>query len=164
MVLKELSLILRSLGDRIFAVLSTTNVRDKKVSIEVDYSKTTEEVYRQFAVKHILNRNKLGLLTACEVKTDHEGIHDPMPSWVPDWRRPMATEPLVYGFASGRSAATAQFDCKLETLTLSGVKCATVAQVKHTHMDLGPKWFWEIDDFIKNYRDLSNSGDSQNGT
>jgi hypothetical protein len=54
------------------------------VSIEVDYSKTTEEVYLQFAVEHILFTKRLDLLTACEGKTDHEGIHNPMPSWVPD--------------------------------------------------------------------------------
>jgi hypothetical protein len=116
------------------------------VSIEVDYSKSTEEVYRQFAVKHILFTDNLDLFTACEGKTDHEGIHNPMPSWVPDWRLPMVTEPVIYGFASGRSAAAAQFDCTMETLTLSGVKCATVAQVQHIYIGLRSEW--DQGDFI----------------
>jgi hypothetical protein len=117
------------------------------VSIEVDYSKTTEEVYRQFAVKHILFTKRFSLLTACEGKTDHEGRHNPMPSWVPDWRRPLITEPLKEDFASGRSATAAQFDCTLETLTVSGVKCATVAQVQHTLIGLRDQWEHQ-DDFI----------------
>ncbi|PMD33030.1 HET-domain-containing protein [Hyaloscypha variabilis F] len=115
--------------DRMFAMLSITNPWDK-VNIEADYSKTTEEVYRQFAVKHIVVRNNLDLLSACEVQTDHEFLHDPMPSWVPDWRRPIVTDQVKATLASGRSAAAAQFDCRLETLTLSGVKFATVTQVE----------------------------------
>jgi hypothetical protein len=122
------------------------------VSIDVDYSKTTEEVYRQFAVKQILYKNQLNLLAACEGKTDHEGIHNSMPSWVPDWRRPMVKEALIASFASGRSAAAAQFDCTLETLTVSGVKCATVTQVQRTHLNLRSKWDYQddvIDDLQK---------------
>lgn len=80
--------------DRIFAFLSTRASWDKGVSIDVDYSKTTEEVYRQFAVKHIRYTNTLNLLTACEVKTDHEGIHNLMSSWAPDWRSPWSHSPL----------------------------------------------------------------------
>jgi len=140
-------LIFRYLGDRIYAVLSTKAPWEEGASIEVDYSKATEEVYRQFAVKHILYTKNLGLLTACELKTDHEGIHNPMPSWVPDWRRPLVADPFLQCFASGRSTAAAQFDCTMETLTVSGVKCATVAQVQHTL--IGLRYTWEDqDDFI----------------
>jgi hypothetical protein len=116
--------------DRIFAVMSTSSLRERSVNIEADYSMTTEEVYRHFTTKQILHTNRLDLLTACEIKSDNDGWHNSMPSWVPDWRRPLVPDRLLTLFASGRSKAAAQFDYKEKTLALTGVKCATVTKVQ----------------------------------
>jgi hypothetical protein len=55
-----------------------------------------------------------------------------MPSWIPDWRRPLVASHLKELSASGQSSAAARFDNKQKTLTLTGVKCATVTQVQPT--------------------------------
>jgi hypothetical protein len=127
--------------DRIFAVMSTSSSTERGGNIEVDYSMTTEQVYRHFTIKQLLHTNRLDLLSACEVtevESDHDGWPNPMPSWVPDWRRPLATNRFYTLSASGSSTAAAQFDYKQETLTLTGVKCATVTQVQPT--SIRPVW------------------------
>jgi hypothetical protein len=48
--------------DRVFAVMSTSNSRERGGNIEVDYSMTTEQVYRYFTIKQLLHTNRLDLL------------------------------------------------------------------------------------------------------
>ncbi len=65
----------------------------------------------------------------------------------------MVTKRLPDIFASGRSVAAAQFDDTLETLTVNGVKCATVTQVQRTHIGLRSQWESQ-DDFINDLQKL----------
>jgi len=133
-ILREQARTLKCLNprDRIFAILNISNFSEAGGSIEADYSRTTEEVYRDFTVKHILHLNSLELLTTCEIERNHQGLPKLMPSWVPDWRRPIIPRRLEELQASGKSAPAAHFDYKKETLTLTGVKCASVTRVQPT--------------------------------
>ncbi|PMD40264.1 hypothetical protein L207DRAFT_565768 [Hyaloscypha variabilis F] len=118
--------------DRVFAILNIGNPFERRGNIEADYSKTTEDVYRDFTISQIINSNKLDFLTACELQNNHGVLPQPIPSWVPDWRRPVLAESLCHQHASGQSVAAARIHSNGEQLSLMGVKCATVTRTQLT--------------------------------
>jgi hypothetical protein len=66
--------------DRLYAILGV--VHDNR-DIKVDYAKTVQEVYRQWATRRIERTCSLDILGACA----DSGRGDDLPSWVPDLRR-----------------------------------------------------------------------------
>ncbi|KAK3368403.1 heterokaryon incompatibility protein-domain-containing protein [Podospora didyma] len=78
-------------SDKIYGILGLT---DSKNVIEVDYSKTPEEIFTILAVDN-LRSGSLDILSHC--LTDIPDKPAPilnLPSWVPDWTRPGWVEPF----------------------------------------------------------------------
>lgn len=69
--------------DKVFAILGLIGEDYSATLPNIDYSKSTEEVYREVASLIITKENSLDILLAAS-GLDNGGN---LPSWVPDWRR-----------------------------------------------------------------------------
>lgn len=69
--------------DKVFAILGLVGENYSDTLPNIDYSKSTEEVYREVASLIITKENSLDILLAAS-GLDNGGN---LPSWVPDWRR-----------------------------------------------------------------------------
>lgn len=94
--------------DRVFAVLSMCREDEMGGNIKVDYSKTVEQVYRDFTLKQIMHMHSLEILSSCALNS--EGGLGQLPSWVPDWRRPVLPKRLHGHHACGNSQANVKYD------------------------------------------------------
>ena len=111
--------------DRIYATMSLLHGADKKMKIEPDYAKTTEQVFEDLVLQHIENRNLLEMLTHCNLQSDGSAGTSTwvlkilrkcnlqcdrpaeMPTWVPNWGVANEATPVWNaGRASGLSVAT----------------------------------------------------------
>lgn len=84
--------------DRIYAVLSLLEDKLQFAGIEIDYNKTTSQVYQDIALRYITHYKSLNVLGTSGLMDKPSGI----PTWVPDWT---VANPLTYGFASGFSVS-----------------------------------------------------------
>jgi hypothetical protein len=125
--------------DRIFAVLSASSPSKRRGNIQPDYSKTVEFIYRDFTLKQIMHENLLNILATNEISP--EGPLNGLPTWVPDWRRPIYHQQIINHSASGRSLANVKFDNN-KTLTVTGVKIATISQVEIIPLFEGPSGYF----------------------
>ncbi|KAF4636126.1 hypothetical protein G7Y89_g1963 [Cudoniella acicularis] len=75
--------------DRLFGLLGLCYEEKDAV---VDYSKSVEEVYTDWASMRIKNTNTLDVLGAC-ADSGSSGV----PSWVPDLRRPWGQDKVLFG-------------------------------------------------------------------
>ncbi|KAF1919969.1 heterokaryon incompatibility protein-domain-containing protein [Ampelomyces quisqualis] len=135
--------------DKVFAMLSLAGEHEH-VSMKPDYTKSTEQVYREAARDIIVNHGQMDILLAAS------GIHqnDGLPTWVPDWRRKAFTKKptllvnrhlmlrLLYGGsmssavleghgyrAAGNSKPLASFSNNLSVLTVRSQKIDVIAEV-----------------------------------
>ncbi|UKZ69536.1 uncharacterized protein TrAtP1_010542 [Trichoderma atroviride] len=69
--------------DKVFAILGLVGESYNATLPNIDYSKSTEEVYREVASLIITKENSLDILLAASGLASGEKL----PSWVPDWRR-----------------------------------------------------------------------------
>lgn len=69
--------------DKVFAILGLVGENYSVTLPNVDFSKSTEEVYREIASLIITKENSLDILLAASGLASGAN----MPSWVPDWRR-----------------------------------------------------------------------------
>lgn len=83
--------------DKVFALvgISKDNAQGTPVPsngphLQLDYSKTVVEVYKE-VVRHLINRmGNLDVLAACQYKRELKGL----PSWAPDWSIPRINSPI----------------------------------------------------------------------
>lgn len=69
--------------DKVFAILGLVGEYYRATLPNIDYSKSTEELYREIASLIITEENSLDILLAASGLTGGANL----PSWVPDWRR-----------------------------------------------------------------------------
>lgn len=104
--------------DRIYAVLSLLTDDEKALDIEVDYTKTTSQVYLDVALRYIARHKDLNVLITSTVKDEPLDI----PAWVPNWT---VANPFVWGLASGYSVS--EFSNRgAGVLSVTGTHVATV--------------------------------------
>jgi hypothetical protein len=88
-------------SDKIYGILGLT---DQMSYSAVDYGKTSEEVFMDFAIGQ-LEAGSLDILTHCVDSSKPKDLN--LPSWVPDWTRPGWVEPLrVRGLMSAAAGNT----------------------------------------------------------
>ncbi|KAJ4334110.1 hypothetical protein N0V95_009253 [Ascochyta clinopodiicola] len=135
--------------DKVFAMLGLVGEAED-VSLKPDYSKSTEQVYREVAREIIVKQGHMDVLLAASGVDGNEGI----PSWVPDWRcEAAANKPTLlvnrhlmmklyftgsmskvvlngHGYrAAGDSEAFAVFNDELSVLTVLSQTLDQVAEV-----------------------------------
>jgi hypothetical protein len=123
--------------DMIYSLLGS--VRDD-LGMQVDYSATWQQVFADFAYKHIISSGDLSILGLVDSEDQSPGL----PSWVPDWTAGV-TESLVHRSysnpllhaklgtkiyaACGFSPPVAVFDSATLKLTLSGFRMDAVRSI-----------------------------------
>jgi hypothetical protein len=128
--------------DMIYGLASLVNSK-VKYTIQVDYSKSVEQVYTDFAVAEISNTKRLDILTRGRPRSL---IKYSVPSWVPDW----STKDLTWKihvfdhsklFAASASAqAVVEFSDDHQFLTMEVIQLGSVT-------DLGDISQLELNDF-----------------
>lgn len=115
--------------DKIYAILGL--VRDG--DIDVDYNAKPEDVYRQFAVRHLLPQQNLEILSHCVISREPRELD--LPSWVPDWTRPGFVEPFRIRDLRCNAGGDANVSLKIEnngkSLFIKGRLIDTIAQIDH---------------------------------
>ena len=86
--------------DRLYAIKSLLG--EDAADIDIDYSKTTEDVYMDWARKRINRTKKLDVLSACvdSHRTPHIGNNE-LPSWVPDLRNHYEADKWLFATSNG---------------------------------------------------------------
>lgn len=103
-------------------------------TIPVDYRKTVEEVYLDFARQQILHATPLGelyLLRFAGINATDDR-NRALPSWVPDWRTHDANAyhlPNIYR-ASGEIHASGSVSTEYKCLSLAGVAFDTIQEIE----------------------------------
>lgn len=92
--------------DRIHAILNLVYAHEIR-GFEPDYSKSTEEVFRNFVTSYISTQGTLELLNHCEMR-ELKALK--VPSWVPDWTKPRECEYLWLSKACWASKGEAKFE------------------------------------------------------
>ena len=80
-------------SDKIYAVMGFAN-RDDQKRVVVDYGKTAERLFTEFAIGE-LKKGSIDVLTHC-VWSGAPSSPVELPSWVPDWTRSGATPPFRF--------------------------------------------------------------------
>jgi hypothetical protein len=110
--------------DRLYAIRGL--VIPKEIDyIRPDYSKTTEEVFKDFTLRRILDAADGNILSRCLLQNAPSNLH--MPSWVPDLSLKDLPGLTVDFQAAGRSKIVAV--SKGESLVVKGTRVATLTHV-----------------------------------
>ena len=117
--------------DRIHAILNLA-YPDEIRGFEPDYSKSTEEVFRNFVMSYTSTHGTLKLLSHCEMR-ELKAVD--LPSWVPDWTIPKECEDLRLSTACWASKGEAKFD-DLRTLRVTARCVGIVDSIHHARQDL----------------------------
>jgi hypothetical protein len=110
--------------DRLYAIRGLTIPKEIDY-IRPDYSKTTEEVFKGFTLRRILDAADGNILSRCLLQTAPANLH--MPSWVPDLSLKDLPSLTVDFQAAGRSKIVAV--SKGESLVAKGIRVATLTHV-----------------------------------
>ena len=156
--------------DMVFA-LSAMATDWEELSICVDYSKGYEEVFMEVARALIKSGGLNVLFQAQDSGSKNAAV---LPSWVPDWTRPMSMTPITSGFsddfafsASGTSSASNCFDRngdQSRMIVLDGMKVGEITSIGEIwdseQMLNYPKaihrWFDELEDLARLHATNSN--------
>ncbi|WYZ40013.1 hypothetical protein EsH8_IV_000354 [Colletotrichum jinshuiense] len=80
--------------DKLFALWNLA--QDKKdLDFQLDYTKSLEKVFLDFATAWATQHGSLDVITASEPHRNAKGFYDSVPSWCPDWTTPTDTSCLV---------------------------------------------------------------------
>ena len=134
---RELLMLTRQFGckdprDRIFGILgvpTTDQVTEQAPFIQVDYAKSTAEVYHEVARKIIERSSSLSLLSSAQGGPDLD-----LPSWVPQWNY-VATQTLTLmepspNFApAGRKAFKCKEQADTNRLVVCGIDAGAVSGI-----------------------------------
>lgn len=122
-------------------------------AVPVDYRKTVEEVYFEFARQHILQTTPLGELYLLRFAGVHAVDEQDcvLPSWVPDWRTHDANSyhlPDIYR-ASGEAHASGSVCTDLHYLSLAGFTFDIIqaVELEPTHVNASCFGFELLDDY-----------------
>jgi hypothetical protein len=105
--------------DRIYALLSITQIQ-KGVTINVDYTRRTDEVYRDVVLQYY--KSNLFLLTDCEMQNPPSE----RPSWVPNWEIRRSTSRLPRSRVGGNSNPRGKIMAEANIVALIGIKVANI--------------------------------------
>jgi hypothetical protein len=124
--------------DRIYALMGMPPFAKLNPPLEASYQKSRLELYREVAVRCILELNDLEVLECVE----HEKkIDDRFPSWVPQWDQRLDLGPINNSYEWNWNAAsdtfpTVEVDTLASLLMVRGVVVDVITE--ETRMD--PKW------------------------
>ncbi|KAI1362067.1 heterokaryon incompatibility protein-domain-containing protein [Xylaria arbuscula] len=110
--------------DKIYGILNIISDADQKIGIYPDYSASVAETFQNTASQWIKHYRSLNILLSCEMAPTTADI----PSWVPDWSTPLASQPVwrpVENDSWADDLVLFSFP-NTRTLRLFGVACATM--------------------------------------
>lgn len=107
--------------DRVYALLNLTHDFSR---FEPDYTKTTEDVFKNVVIAYSMKKD-LTVLSHCEMRDNQESR---VPSWVPEWTTPKECALIGHGRASAGTHAQARCD-KENVLVVSGCLLDVIEQI-----------------------------------
>jgi hypothetical protein len=116
--------------DKIFALLSLTELTEKRIKINPDYTKSIYDVYQDFMVQFI-TIGHVRLLRGVEMHEHLEGV----PSWVPDWSTPRLSESLQVFNANAEFNHVVQFQ-QGGILQVSGVLVTAIERTEALNLSI----------------------------
>lgn len=115
--------------DRIYAVLSLLDGKDKAIGIRPDYTRTFSEVFRDATAAVIRHHNSVAILTECQMS----GVFSP--SWVPNWSEKSKTRVPIRPVSSASSSIASSFQfAESNALRLAGVLVSTITRLHGTEV------------------------------
>ncbi|KAE9981156.1 hypothetical protein EG328_011832 [Venturia inaequalis] len=126
--------------DRVYALMGMPPIANMVPPWEVDYVKTREQLYIEFAARSVLEVQGLNIL-ACVQHANT--IQQDFPSWVPQWDHSQLIIPISRSFAfewdaCGKSCVLAQVDVLNSVLKIEGIVLDRI----HTKLDINSSaWF-----------------------
>lgn len=119
-------------SDKIYAVMTFASSGNDQNRVVVDYSKTAERLFTDFAISE-LGKGSIDVLTHCVWSRTPSSLVN-LPSWVPDWTRSGATPPFRFRGLRCRAAGNtrvqiAKIDEQNGVMELAGRVLDTVAAV-----------------------------------
>ncbi|KAG6359016.1 hypothetical protein INS49_012536 [Diaporthe citri] len=124
--------------DAIYGVKSLLSERDEKLDVRPNYALETADVFMDVCVRIVERQGLAHFLEACELSS----ISVPnLPSWVPDWSKPMTSERLLQnpwsasGFISGNATYLGN-----RALRVSGILIDKVESIQdlYNHVESEP--------------------------
>lgn len=114
--------------DKIYGLLGLVDCSDPNLSLTADYSKSSSELFHNFACHSLKTAPGLELLRHCQ-----EQKLDGLPSWVPDWSVNYKHRPLWNSIDALNVAETPSVDYILEYLEYALVVKEVLATREHYH-------------------------------
>ncbi|KAF1363555.1 HET-domain-containing protein [Lizonia empirigonia] len=119
--------------DRIYAILGLVQPRFSAL-VQPDYALTPAVTYQKACESWMRAYDKLSFLEFCDLPRQC----DARPSWVPDWSRGLAREPMTFNrFASGESGTGGAYVVDGKVLEVLGVQCGVVTWVEDLDLRVG---------------------------
>ncbi|KAI1124679.1 heterokaryon incompatibility protein-domain-containing protein [Nemania abortiva] len=113
--------------DRVYAVRGLLK-KEIEESIQPDYTKTVEDVYKDAVLAHFRNHTSFNILCECHFSPQWKG-----PSWVPDWAsNPLIDSHFQWQMASGMITSSVSTDKIAGSCQLLGVCATTVTKLYPT--------------------------------
>ena len=119
--------------------------RPGKIKCEIDYEKSVQEVYTQFAIAALQSANPMDILHCAGAFTSNEQDSldhgsEPWPSWIPDWRAPRRYHPLMRAarYTSPLpipGTSNIRIDVTSMTLTITGFRIGIVVDTNPRHQE-----------------------------
>lgn len=110
--------------DRIYAVLSLLDNKDRAIGIKPDYTRPFNEIFRDVTAEVIRRHNSVAILTECQLN----GVFSP--SWVPNWSEKSKTRVPIRPVSSASSNIASSFQfAEPNTLRLAGVLVSTIRRM-----------------------------------
>lgn len=124
--------------DAIYAVKSLLSATDRKLNVQPNYALETADVFMDVCVRIVERQGLTDFLRTCELSS----ISVPnLPSWAPDWSRPMTAGSLIYPYwsASGFISANATY-LGDRVLRVSGILIDKIESIQdlYNYVDNGP--------------------------